>query len=137
MPVEQGFDVYAGDGWSIGLPCFNMLTGLPQDLTTYGAFFSMRANFGDPSPLISCTSSASSPNGSTISILPYTGTPGTGTVCVITPNIRAADTTAAAAISINTGAKMSRLWGQIGILPPGGADPVTLFLPVWYLRQRV
>ncbi len=135
MPIEQDFTVIQGDPWTIGLPCFNGLTQAPQSLVGYGAYFSLRANFGDSSPLLYFTDTTPTPNGSSISIQPYTGTPGTGTVCVVTPSVRGADTLAMGS-AINIGAKTTRLWGQVGLIPPLGVDPFAVLVFAWYLRSK-
>lgn len=145
-PVEVDIGpVILGDPWTLGFPCFNPATWTPQSIAGYGADVSISQNFGDAAQgksLIFVTSSANTPAGSSIAILPYTGTPGTGTICVVTPNIRAADILAlwngsnptGASVIIN-GAKTTRLWYQVRILAPGG-DPQTVAMGGWYLRTR-
>ena len=135
MPVEQDFTVVQGDPWTVGLPCFNPLTNLPADLSGYGADFSVSQNFGDTTPLIYFTATTPTQNGSSISIQPYTGSPGTGTICVVTPNVRAADTKLVVGTVINQGAKTTRLWIHCRVIPPG-LDPITILTGAWYLRTK-
>lgn len=144
VEVDLG-PIILGDGWSVGFPCFNGATQAPQSIAGYGCDFSVSQNFGDVlvnKSLIFVSDTLPTPNGSTCKILPYTGTPGTGTLCVVTPNIRAADIvnlsngnnpTGASVINVQT--KTTRLWYQARVLVPGG-DPVTIAMGAWYLRTR-
>lgn len=127
--VELNFRLMQGDGWNYIFPVTYAIDGTPVPLSGYSADFSLRQNYGDPSPIIAMTTTTPSTNGSTIAIV---DAPSQSILSAIQTIVTPTDTMLLTALG---GARQAKFYYTMRMTPAAGA-PITLSAGTWYVWVR-